>query len=121
MMDGALIVESLRVGVNLRFALRVRRLSRFEATGATPEQPPTWTLLEFEAADEDAERLAAELSGSLNPVGGWYADFHTADEKYVVFAGRVFRYPRHDRQVRERAQQYARSVGVPETQIDWAD
>lgn len=120
-MDGALIAESLQAGTDLRLPLRLRRLSRFEVTDATPDQPHLWTLLEFEAPDEDADLIAANLADSLNKTGGWYVDFHTPETKYVVFAGRVFRYPREDERGRAEAQDYARSIGVPETQIDWAE
>jgi hypothetical protein len=44
----------------------------------------------------------------------------TPDTKYVVFAGRSFRFRRDDEAANREAQEYARSVGVPDTQIDWA-
>ena len=33
--------------------------------------------------------LAEALSRSIDASGGWYCDFHTGDETFVVFAGRV--------------------------------
>jgi len=84
-------------------------------------QPLTWTFLDFEAPDEDAPRLAAALSDSLDPILGWYCDFRTTDETFVVFGGRMFRYPRGDRTRRSEAEAYARSVGVPDPQIDWPE
>jgi hypothetical protein len=39
----------------------------------------------------------------------------------VVFAGKVFRYPRGNSAGRAEAQEYARSMGIPEAQLDWAD
>ena len=88
---------------------------------ATSAQPPTWTLLEFEADDEQAEHLATTLSGSLLAEGGWYASFTVGDEHVVVFAGRVFRHGRGDRLRRAEAEAYARKVGVPAHQMDWGD
>lgn len=117
-MDGAIIVESLRVGATLTVPLRVRALSRFSVADATPQQPPVWTLLEFEAEDAYADELAAALSGALGEVG-WYANFQTWSTLYVVFAGRVFAFPHGDEAANREAQEHARSVGVPETQIDW--
>jgi hypothetical protein len=38
-----------------------------------------------------------------------------------VFSGRVFRYPRGDLAVPAKAEEYGRSVGVPEAQLDWPD
>lgn len=48
--------------------------------------PPTWTLLYFDVADNDVEALAAQLSGALDGPG-WYVDLQTADETFVVFPG----------------------------------
>ena len=120
-MDGTLIVESLRAGAELTVPLRVRRIARFEVADATPAQPGTWALIEFEGDDQHADALASAFADALRHTGGWYADFHTAATKYVVFAGRVFRYPRGDVASSREAQDHARSVGVPETQLDWAE
>jgi hypothetical protein len=122
MLTGALIAESLRVGTELdSVPLRVTKLSRIAVASATAAQPGEWTLLEFEAPDEDAGPLAAALSDCLAKKGGWYVDFHTADEVFVVFAGRVFRYARGDTEARAVAAEYGRSAGVPEAQLDWAE
>jgi hypothetical protein len=51
--------------------------------------------------------------------GGWYCDFRSDDEVFVVFCDRVFRYPRGDRTARSTVEDYARSMGVPEAQLDW--
>ena len=46
-----------------------------------------------------------------------YANFQSATEAYVVFAGQVFRYPRGD--AAGRAQAHGRLHGIPELQLDW--
>jgi hypothetical protein len=120
---GTLIAESLRVGATLEVSLTVRRVERVEPTDISDVQreagiPSRWTLLHFEVADADAERLAAALADGLDDVG-WYADFHTDAETFVVFAGRVFRYAKGDRECRAEAEAHARACGVPEPQIDW--
>ncbi|SHM98074.1 hypothetical protein [Cryptosporangium aurantiacum] len=124
MARGTLIAESLEVGTVINdLPLRVHRLERVRPENISPEQtaagtPAEWTLLFFDVADEDAERLADVLSGSLYSFG-WYVDFATADETFVVFARRVFRYPSGDAAGRSEAQAYALSVGVPLSQTDW--
>src|SRR6476660_258075 len=119
---GGLIAESLRIGAVLDdLGLTVRKISRANVGDVDAGQPLTWTFLDFEAPDEDAPRLAAALSDSLDPTIGWYCDFRTADETFVVFGGRIFRYPRGDRTRRSEAEAYARSVGVPDPQIDWPE
>ena len=117
---GGLIAESLRVGAVLEgVPLIVTKISRAEVGDVDAGQPRTWTFLEFEARDEDAMRLADTLEGVLAVQGGWYCDFHSDTETFVVFADRTFRYPRGDEQGRADAAAYARSVGVPEAQLDW--
>ena len=122
MLVGTLIAESLRIGAVLDdLDLTVRKIWRADVGDVSAGQPLTWTFIEFEASDEHAATLADALSTALDPNGGWYCDFRTADETFVVFGGRVFHYPRGDRTARSDAEAYARSVGVPEAQIDWPE
>jgi hypothetical protein len=117
---GGLIAESLRVGSVLEgVSMVVTKVSRADVGNVDAGQPRTWTFIDFEVGDEDLSRLAAALEGALNANGGWYCDFRTDTETFVVFAGRTFRYPRGDRNGRAVAANYARSVGVPEEQLDW--
>jgi len=119
-LEGALIAESLRVGAKLDdLALTVTTISRAELGDVSAGQPRTWTFIEFEAPDADADRLVRALEGALARIGGWYCDFRNDAETFVVFADRSFRYPRGDRAGRAAAVEYGRSVGVPESQLDW--
>jgi hypothetical protein len=61
------------------------------------------------------------LIRSLDPEGGWYCDFRSIDETFVVLAGRAFRYLRGDAAGRAEAEAYGRAVGVPEAQLDWPE
>ena len=121
MLRGVLIGESLRVGATLEgVPLQVNAIRRTEVSTVTAIQQPQWTLLEFTAPDEEADRLAVALTKSLAP-GPWYCDFRTDTETFVVFAGHIFHYQRGDADGVAEAQQYARSVGIPDEQVDWAD
>ena len=71
-----------------------------------------------ELPDADAGALAARLADLLGDVG-WYADLRSAEETFVVFAGRVFRYPVGDADGRREAEAHGRAVGVPDAQLDW--
>jgi hypothetical protein len=118
--EGTLIAESIRVGEELdgmRFV--IRKIRRAAAGDVTARQPEFWTLIEFEADERDAEALAEALAKVLDRQHGWYTDFRTPDETFVVFAGRVFRYPRGDSLGRDEAAAYGGAVGVPESQLDW--
>lgn len=117
---GAIVAESLRPGAVIDgVPLMLQKLERVDA--GVGEQPTRWTLVWFEGADTDAARLADLLSHALEPTGGWYADFHTDSQVTVVFAGRIFTYARGDTRERAAVAAYARSVGVPEQQLDWAE
>jgi hypothetical protein len=122
MLKGVLIAESLRAGGALEdVPLRVIRIRRSEAGIAAAGQPPQWTRLFFEAPDPEAGRLAEGLARYLSSDGGRHANSNTPAEAFVVFAEQVFRYPRGGPAGRGRAQEYSRSVGVPEPQPDWED
>jgi hypothetical protein len=89
--------------------------------GDVPEyQPTVWTALEFDAADGDADALAAAFADVMAEPG-WYVNFSSASETFVVYHGRAFRYPRGDAAGRAAAQAHGRAAGVPESQLDWTD
>ncbi len=123
MIEGALITESLRVGTNLEgLELTVRKISKYRAQGTTPDQPDIWTVLEFEADEAGARGLAQAFAGVLDdePIA-WYVNFQSPTEAFVVFPGRIFRYPRGDQAGRADAQAYGRQLAIPEPQLDWTE
>jgi len=123
MINGYVLGESLRPGAE--FAppgLRVRAVRRLDVSESAREgQPPLWTLVEWEADDGVSAPIADALAAVLEPEHGWYADFTAGDERFVVFAGKVFRYRRGDLRCRAEAIAYGRSVGTPEHQLDWKE
>jgi hypothetical protein len=119
--SGVLLGESLRLDAVLDAdGLRVKRLWRTAAGDPEAGQPSVWTFIEFEV-ESDATAAAASLRDVLDETGGWYCSFGSVDEMIVVFSGRVFRYPRGETSGRQEAEAYARSVGVPDAQLDWED
>jgi hypothetical protein len=120
MITGTLIAESLQVGAELGgVRLVVRKVRRADQGDTGVGQPEVWTLIEFEADEADAGALAAAFSEVLDQPGGWYVDFRTPAETFVVYSRRIFRYPRADASGRAEAAAYGRAVGVPEEQLDW--
>ncbi len=115
---GTLVAESLAPGSVIEFGLTLRRLQRIAVGNATPDQPGEWTLVDFTCPDDGAQDFAAQLAAAMR-AGSWYCDFATDDTKYVVFSGAVMSYPRGDEDGYRKAAAYARSVGVPEAQLDW--
>jgi hypothetical protein len=119
---GILLAESIRVGASLEgIPLTARKIYRMEAGDVDLGQPRVWTFIEFEVRYEEADALADGLSAALESKLGWYCDFRSDEETFVVFAGHIFRYPRGDPTGRARAETYARSVGVPAAQLDWPE
>jgi hypothetical protein len=117
---GTLLGESIQPGMALDgIPLTATKVRRAAAGDAAAGQPELWTFIEFRVAADRAAELADALSRVLNRDGGWYCDFHSADEVFVVFHGRVFRYQRGDQSGRARAEEHARAMGVPEAQLDW--
>lgn len=70
-------------------------------------------LLDFEADESDAEELACSFAGVLDEPG-WYADFNSPAESFVVFPGCIFRYRRGEQARRRLAEAPARAIGAPE-------
>lgn len=64
------------------------------------------------------DAVAEKLRGAMHG-GGWCANLSTSEDELVVFAGRVIKYPRDDVAAYRAAQDYARSMGVPEHQLNW--
>jgi hypothetical protein len=122
MANGILIGESVRVGASLEgVTLAVDKVYRLAVGDETSGQPRIWTFIEFEIPDGGVHKLATALTNALDPASGWYCDFRSAEDTFVVFAGRMFRYRRGDQTGRSEAENYARSIGVPEAQLDWPE
>jgi hypothetical protein len=118
---GGIICESLKPGTVLEgYKLHVTRWSRYEVSDAAEWQPNLWTLIEFEAAEDDADALAQRLSKDLS-APGWYANWNSETEATVVFPEKIFRYKRGDKVARRKVQRYGLDCGVPEPQLDWDD
>jgi hypothetical protein len=123
--SGTIIAESIRPGATLDVLLSVRQIRRGGPERLSAEQeasgiPLEWTLIEFEIDDGDALLLANALADILDDVG-WYVDFRSDQETFVVFARQVFRYPRGDETGRAEAEAHGRSLGVPKAQLDWPE
>jgi hypothetical protein len=122
---GTIILESLRAGTTLTgFPMVVREIGRGRPKLSSEQIaagfPTVWSGLEFEMPEERGGELALALSRGLDTIG-WYANFSSEAETFVIFPGRVFRYPRGNPQQRAEAQAHGRTLGVPAHQLDWTE
>ena len=117
-----IIGESMRPDsslANLRATLV--QVARDTVTNAATNQPKMWTTITFDTALEP-EQLAARFSEILNDRPAcWYTHFRVGHEMFVIFPHKVMRYPAGDKAGKKDAQDYARSIGVPGSQIDWEE
>jgi hypothetical protein len=74
--------------------------------------------LDFEAEEAEAGELAQAFADALDKPG-WYVNFESPAESFVIFPGRIFGYPRGDEAGRAGAQAYGRKLAIPEPQLDW--
>ena len=50
---------------------------------------------------------------------GWYVNFQSRAESFIVFPGKIFRYPRGDAAGRAAAQAHGRRLGIRDPRLDW--
>ncbi len=119
MLVGVILKESLE-DLKVLDLVRVTRTETWQVRNAAPYQPPVWTALSFEADESQADELAQTMAGALKPQG-WFINASTEADVYVIFPGRVFRYRKGDREQRQAAVEFGRSLAIPESQLDWSE
>jgi len=118
MYEGALVAESLRPGVSLdELRLVVQAVHRVTPSDVTLDQPSVWTLLEYQLADADVDHLVAVLAAALDQPG-WYADLRSPEET-VVSTRPGLPVCRGDLRARAAAIDHGRTLGIPDSQLDW--
>jgi hypothetical protein len=122
MFAGRLILESLRLGSDIRTpGLRMDRILRVPVDGTTSSQPDEWSIVDFRGPDESADRFARQLAEALEPTQHWYADFRIGNDHVVIFPGKVIRYRTGDPRGHARAVEYGLGLGIPAAQLDWGE
>ena len=118
MIRAYIICESMRPGTSLAdLRATLVNVERDAVSSATSNQPKIWSVVTFETPLEPDD-LAARFSDVLGEDPSvWYTHFRAGEDLFVVFPHRIFRYRVGNTTERARAQDYARSLGVP--QIDW--
>lgn len=80
-----------------------------------------WTLHTVEIPENEAQKIAGEISQSLDPKhgGSWYADFKNDTNHYIIFRNKIFLIDAHSQEQYDQARQYGLSLGIPEYQVDF--
>lgn len=115
MMRGILIKESLSDELVLDL-LSIEKVEIWKAENHTVSQPKYWTAISFYT---NSEQFLDALSKALKEE--WYVDMNTDLEKIIVFKDKVIQYKYEDLIGNQKAIDYCREIGVPESQIDWPE
>lgn len=114
---GTIIAESLLSDSVLNF---VDQKAKETAELADPaaDQPKMVTILTIEVGDDLVGAVADEISRNLKP-GHWYADIGNEYEKTIIFPNKLFKFTPKETEKRQKAIDYAQSLRIPESQIDF--
>jgi len=112
---GLLLKESLK-DMGVLDLVNITKEEKWDADNAVDFQPKVWNAVEFEG-DGDVEEIAEKMSKAMVP--RWYLNISTDEEEFVVFLDKIFRYSKGDEETKKKAQEYGRSLGIPEDQLDW--
>lgn len=115
--SGTVIRESLADPMVLEH-LNIAEVETWDVGDSSVEwQPRVWTAMHFEGPKNEVETLATALAKTIYADRPWYANMSTSTHAYVIFHDNVIKYRRGDLSAYRLAQDYARSIGVPEHQI----
>jgi hypothetical protein len=116
---GTIIEESLEKPA----VLKKLKVTRTEVEKVTAEHRTPWirqwTIPAVEVPENQASKIAKELSRSLDSKHAWYADFKNDTHHYIIFYGKVFYIDRTSKEQYGRARAYGISLGIPEHQVDF--
>lgn len=114
---GTIIVESLISDSVLNF-VEIKARETADLADPLADQPKQVTIVTFEIGDDMASAVVEEVSKNLKS-GHWYGDVAHEFDKFVVFPNKVFRFTPKEVEKRQKAIDYAKSLGIPESQIDF--
>ena len=117
MYKGIVIKESLE-NIDILRNITITKEDTWKVENAAPGQAPTWSVVYIEVPEENMRELATVLSKAIRP-GAWFVDVNNTSTRYVIFKDKIFSYPLSDLTSEKEAKTYARSIGVPESQLGW--
>lgn len=115
--EGTLIKESIDDETVLDY-LNIHKVELWK----TDSVPKYWTALFFTSCDPDLPRRFSKAMKPGEASGGnWFVDFKAGNLKYIVFRDRILRYTIGNQEEKQQVLQACRALGIPDTQMDWAE
>lgn len=114
---GLLLKESL-TDTSILDLVAVVKTEKWDADNASSLQPKIWTAVRFEGEENKLGEFLEKLSKSLKPKA-WYVTIKFKDMEYVIFPNKIFSYVIGNNEIKNKARDFARSIEVPESQLDW--
>jgi len=79
-----------------------------------------WTLHTVEIPENQGDKIAKELSTSLDSKHSWYADFENKAFHYIIFRNKVFKVERAKLEQYSKVTKYGLTLGIPDYQLDFS-
>jgi len=118
---GVIIEESLKK----KDILKKIKILATKVEKVTPEHHTPhlkqWTLHTVQIAEQQADKVAKELSRQLTTTHGhWYADFKNTKYHCIIFHNKIFRVDRSKKEQYNAVVNYGLTLGIPEYQLDFS-
>jgi len=78
-----------------------------------------WTLHTVLIPKDEAEKIAEEISMSLDKKHSWYADYRNKNNHYIIYRNKIFCINRSSIEEYNKAKEYGITLGIPEYQVDF--
>ncbi|MEK7113637.1 MAG: hypothetical protein AAB873_02310 [Patescibacteria group bacterium] len=79
-----------------------------------------WTMHTIEIKEEDADKIAEQLSEDLDKEHAWYADFKNENYHFIIYRGKIFKVDRKNPVLYKEAKKFGIALGIPDYQVDFA-
>ncbi len=113
---GTIILESLKSD-SLVSKLNIKKKETWNVGNNDPQQPAIWTAISFDNPKDSFLEIISEIQANLKDF--WYVDVRDQTNTIIIFPQKVFDYQTGDILQKQNAVNYGKSIGIPESQLDW--
>ncbi len=111
---GVIIEESLENKDVLRKVKIIKTKVEEVTEGHQTPWVKQWTLHTVEAPEDQADKIAEDLSNLLDSEHDWYADFKNNEFHYIIFRNKVFRVDCSKQEQYQDVIKHGVSLGIPD-------